>query len=105
MELLKSLNELGELNQEMNDEAGYMIKALNSQEKILEICCLEVSKSQSFSRDLKRKRAFGKQGGVSQWESWVVLLICDLLILGIPPKAIPSCIHTLYEMLTGVNPT
>ena len=58
-----------------------------------------------FSRDLKRKRAVKKQGGASQWESWVVLLICELLIIGIPPRAIPRRIYTLYEMLTGVEPT
>ena len=29
-ELLRRLNELGELNQQLNDEAGYFIKALTS---------------------------------------------------------------------------
>ena len=35
----------------------------------------------------------------------MVLLICDLLIIGIPPRAIPSSIHILYETLTGVDTT
>ena len=66
---------------------------------------MDISQSQSFPRELKRKRAFGKQGGASQWESWVVLLVCELLIIGIPPTAIPSSIYTLYEKLTGVDLT
>ena len=66
-ELLKISNELGELNLEIYDEADYFIKAITSQEQILERYCLEISQSQSFSRDLKRKRAVIKQGGASQW--------------------------------------
>ena len=66
---------------------------------------MDISQSQSFSRDLRRKRAVGKQGGASQWESWMVLLVCELLIISIPPKAIPISIYTLYEILTGVDPT
>ena len=35
----------------------------------------------------------------------MVLLVCELLIIGIPPTVIPSSIYTLYETLTGVHPT
>ena len=35
-ELLKRSNELGELNRDLNDESGSLIKALTSQEQILE---------------------------------------------------------------------
>ena len=54
-ELLKRSNELGELNRELKNEAGYLIKALTSQEQILERYCLEISQSQSFSKDMRRK--------------------------------------------------
>ena len=104
-EMLKSSNELGEINRELDNESGSLIKALTSQEQILERYCLEISQSQSFSKDMRRKRAVGKQGGASQCESWVVLLICELLIIGIPPTAIPSSIYTLYETLIGVETT
>ena len=59
-ELLKRSNEPGELNRELNDETGSLIKALTSQKQILERYCLEISQSQSFSRDLKRKRSVKK---------------------------------------------
>ena len=65
-ELLKRSNEHGELNRELNYEAGSLIKALTPQEQILKRYCLEISQSQSFSRDLKRKRDVGKKGGSSQ---------------------------------------
>ena len=35
----------------------------------------------------------------------MVLLVCELLIIGIPPMTIPSSIYTLYETLTGVEST
>ena len=35
----------------------------------------------------------------------MVLLICELLLIGIHPRAIPSSIYTLYETLTVVEPT
>ena len=61
------MNELGEMNRDLKYEAGFLIKAIMSQEQILERYCLEISQSQLFSRDLKRKRDFRKQGGASQW--------------------------------------
>ena len=80
-----------------------MVKALTG--KKLERYPLDISQSQSFTRDLKRKQAVGKEGGASQWESWVVLIFYELLIIGIPPTAIPSSIYTIYETLNGVDPT
>ena len=35
----------------------------------------------------------------------MVLLICELLNISIPLGAIPSSIYTLYETLTGFEPT
>ena len=66
-ELLNSSNELGELNRELNDEAGSLIKALTSQKQILERYSLEISQSKLFSRKLRRKWDVGKKGGDSQW--------------------------------------
>ena len=54
-ELLKRSKELGELNQELNNEAGSLIKALTSQKQMLERYCLEISQSKLFSRKLRRK--------------------------------------------------
>ena len=66
-ELSKRPKELGELNRELNYEAGSLIKALTSQKQKLERYCLDISQSQSFSRDLKRKWAVRKKGDYSQW--------------------------------------
>ena len=64
-EMLKRLNEIGELNRELNDETGSLIKALTAKEQMPERYCLGISQSQSFSRYLKRNRDVGKQGGAS----------------------------------------
>jgi len=43
-------------------------------------------------------------GGSRQWPAWVVLLICELLVHGTAPTAIPSNIQTLYTTLYGKAP-
>ena len=45
-ELIKRWNKLVELNRELNNESGSFIKALTSQEQILERYCLGISQSQ-----------------------------------------------------------
>jgi hypothetical protein len=46
--------------------------------------------------DIRHK---GPRGGSCQWPTWVVLMICELLIHGTCPSAVPSCIHTGYKTL------
>ena len=45
----------------------------------------------------------GKRGG-TMWEIWVVQLVCELLIIGVPPSTIPSTIYTVYDTLYGIAP-
>ena len=75
-ELIKRSNELDELNIDLNDEAGSLIKDLSSQEQILKIYCLDILQSQSFSRELKRKwllekRVVTQSGRVGWYCSYV----------------------------------
>ena len=45
-ELLKRPNELGELNRDLENESGSLIKALTSQKQLMERYCLEILQSQ-----------------------------------------------------------
>ena len=55
-------------------------------------------------RPMKKARDKGKRGGSGRWEFWVVQLICELLVIGIPPTSIPESIATVYETLYGFSP-
>ena len=45
----------------------------------------------------------GQRGG-AKWEMWVVQLICELLALGVPPRAITPSIFTVYVTLHQKEP-
>ena len=46
-----------------------------------------------------------KQGGKQSWPVWVVQLICELLVNGTSPSAIPGNIRTMYATLFGESVT
>ena len=45
--------------------------------------------------------AKAKKGGRKRWPVWVVQLICELLVNGTPPTAVPGNIQIMYETLYG----
>ena len=45
-----------------------------------------------------------KHGGKRKWPVWVVQFICELLVNGTPPSAIPANIQTMCETLCGKTP-
>ncbi len=67
-----------------------------------------LSKSKDKKRKLQKEwadeEAAHKQGGARRWPIWVVQLICELLVNGTAPSAIPSNIQTMYETLYGETP-
>ena len=42
-----------------------------------------------------------RRGGSCRWPVWVVQLICELLVNGTPPSAVPANIRSVYETLYG----
>ena len=46
-------------------------------------------------------KAKESRGGSCKWPVWVVQLICELLVNGTPPSAIPGNIQIMYETLHG----
>lgn len=59
---------------------------------------------QTKEKVLKKYRKSGTRGGAHVWEDWVVLLVVELLVLGVPPKAVPGSIMTVYTTLYGQAP-
>ena len=88
------------------DELTRLSKALGRSETDLGILRHILDTPQESKRIMKKewddKDHDGRRtrrGGSRRWPTWVVLMICELLINGTRPSAVPSCIHTVYETL------
>ena len=68
-----------------------------------------INKSEDTKRKLQKEwadeEAAHRQGGARRWPIWVVQLICELLVNGTAPSAIPANIQTMYETLYGETPS
>ena len=53
--------------------------------------------------DIKRERVVGRNGngGTGRWPVRIVLLICELLVNGTAPRAVPANIRSVSETITG----
>ena len=54
---------------------------------------------------LKKRKKKGKRGGAGSWDEYVTQMVCELLVLGVPPNVIPGNIMMMYESLLGESPT
>ena len=54
-----------------------------------------------MKKEWKDDEAASRKGGGRSWPVWVVQMICELLVNGTPPTAIPGNIRTIYETLYG----
>lgn len=53
--------------------------------------------------EIKKERVLGRRGGGSKWPVHIVLLICELLVNGTPPSAVPANIQTMSAAMTGAE--
>jgi hypothetical protein len=96
------------LRQLAQDYAVQQKKAANDADRIIEKYKAIIQDSQETKRKLKKEwadeAAAHKRGGARRWPIWVVQLICELLVNGTAPSAIPTNIQTMYETLYGEKP-
>ena len=59
------------------------------------------SKKKTMKKERRNAEHARQNGGKRNWPVWVVQLICELLVNGTPPSAIPANILTMYETLYG----
>jgi len=89
LELLKSLKvKLGEARDDLADESR--------QREALE-------RMRTIQLEIKRERTIGRRGGAKRWPVHIVLLICELLVNGTHPSAVPANIQTTCASFTGVE--
>ena len=63
-----------------------------------------VENQREMKKEWEDEQATSRRGGARRWPVWVVQLICELLVNGTPPSAIPGNIQTMYETLYGKKP-
>ena len=64
-----------------------------------------LKKMQKLQLDIKREQPVGRQGGSSKCPVHIVLLICKLLVNGMPPSDVPVDIQTMSAAMTGKEVT
>jgi hypothetical protein len=60
-----------------------------------------LERMQTIGIQIKKERAIGRRGGASRWPVHIVLLICELLVNGTPPSAIPANLQSTSAVLRG----
>ena len=88
-----------ELQKKLLTEELLEISRISEERRIL----LEGYDAKPTMKAMQKVWLKGKRGG-AMWEIWVVQLICELLIIGVPPSVIPSTINTVYDTLYGFPP-
>ena len=62
-----------------------------------------LERMQTIKIEIKRQRSVGWRGGSGKWPVHVVMLICELLVNGTPPSAVPANIQTASAAFTGAE--
>lgn len=62
-----------------------------------------LERMQTIKIEIKRQRSVGRRGGLGKWPVHVVMLICELLVNGTPPSAVPANIQTASAAFTGAE--
>ena len=91
LSLLKELKvKVGNLRDELAEES----KARDSLERL-----------STIRLAIKRERAIGRRGGSGRWPVHIVLLICEYLVNGTPPSAVPANLQSASAAFTGAEAT
>ena len=101
---LKMKKDLKLKNDELTEQIVDLEKQKAAQDAVIERYTQLLQVEQAKHKKMKKYRKPGKRGGANVWEDWVVLLVVELLVLGVPPKAIPGSIMTVYTTLYGSRP-
>ena len=90
------------------DEVAHLNKSAMHMNNIIKEYRMVIEQSQKSKRRLKKEwandEAAAAHGGGRQWPTWVVQIICELLVNGTKPAAVPTAMQTMYKMLTGDTP-
>ena len=107
-EQLTKWHEERALRCEAQDMIAHQTKACKDMEKLMEEYKSHFNDSENKMHRLKKEWANDdaekQHGGGRRWPVWVIQVICELLVYGIPPSAVPAIIQTLYQTLYRERP-
>ena len=90
---------------EADDDLARMQKVHEATEELMQGYKRLAEESQSTKRRMKTEwesaAAARSKGGRQKWPLWVVQLICELLVNGTTPTAVPANIQSMYQTLYG----
>ena len=90
------------------DKVARLNKSAMQMNQIIKEYRMVIEQSHKSKRRLKKEwandEAAAAHGGGRQWPTWVVQIICELLVNGTKPAAVPTAMQTMYKMLTGDTP-
>ena len=90
---------------ETEDELARIAQESKTNNEVLERYKAAVEASEGKKKQMKKEwkndEAASRKGGGRSWPVPVVQMICELLVNGTPPTAIPGNIRTMYETLYG----
>ena len=95
---------------ELEEDFLCVKKALHRTKQELEMAKLLTESSHVTKRRMKKEwvnnydDGHRTRGGSRHWPPWVVQMICELLINGTAPTAVPSTIQSIYETLYDESP-
>ena len=62
-----------------------------------------LERMRTIQLEIKKERPVGRRGGAKRWPVHIVLLICEMLVNGTNPSAVPANIQTSCAAFTGVE--
>ena len=62
-----------------------------------------LERMRTIQLEIKKERPVGRRGGAKRWPVHIVLLICEMLVNGTNPTAVPANIQTSCAAFTGVE--
>ncbi len=101
--LKDKLTEALKTQESQHYEIAHLLRAQESQHKLLEEYKTMIEYFKSSRLSLKREFKVRRQGG-SSWPLWVTEVCCQLLVDGSPPSAIPASMGILFSALYGEEP-
>jgi DNA polymerase III alpha subunit (gram-positive type) len=102
---LNKWHDIRNKNRQLHEELFAQSKITTASIKIIEkyesIMLSSAAKKKTMKKEWRNAEHARHNGGKRNWPVWVVQLICELLVNGTPPSAIPANILTMYETLYG----
>ena len=105
---LRDWHDKRDKRREAKDELASQQKILDETKKILDkykaAALSDKAKHRQMKKEWDSEDARRRHGGRQRWPLWVVQLICELLINGTCPSAIPLNTRSMYETMYHSSP-